>query len=149
MSALLKSKKASRTFCSKSSLIPAGCPVVGATTAAPPVTVTRAVAVAVPPGPFAVATYVVDSVGVTGVEPSTATLPTLGSMLTSVALVDDHVRLTLAPGLTVEGDAFNVIVGCPVGAGWSGPAAPKRHAFCSRQRWRQLRPRITIEASLH
>jgi hypothetical protein len=65
---------------------------------------------------------VVDSVGVTGVEPSTATLPTLGSMLTSVALVDDHVRLTLAPGFTVVGDAFNVIVGCPVGAGivWAG-----------------------------
>jgi hypothetical protein len=66
--------------------------------------------------------YVVDSVGVTGVEPSTATLPTLGSMLTSVALVDDHVRFTLAPGFTVVGDAVNVIVGCALGAGivWAG-----------------------------
>jgi hypothetical protein len=66
--------------------------------------------------------YVVDSVGVTGVEPSTATLPTLGSMLKSVAFVDDHVRFTLAPGFTVVGDAVSVTVGCAVGAGvaWAG-----------------------------
>jgi hypothetical protein len=60
---------------------------------------------------------VVDSVGVTGVEPSGATLPTPGSMLTSVAFADVHVSVTVAPGLTVEGVAFSVTVGCTAGAG--------------------------------
>ena len=37
-------------------------------------------------------------------------------MLTSVASVEVHVSVTVAPGFTVVGDALNVTVGCVDGA---------------------------------
>jgi hypothetical protein len=80
--------------------------------------VTRVVAVAVPPGPVAVMVKVVELVGFTGVEPCTATLPTLGSMSASVASVEVHERVVESPLLIVEGDAESVTVGCAAaGAG--------------------------------
>src|ERR1700678_2877225 len=113
---LLKSKNASFTFCSNNSLMLALL-VVGVTTGAAAPTVTRAVAVPLPPGPVAVIVYVVESVGFTGVEPCTATLPTPGSISASVASVEVHERVVESPLLMVEGDAESVTVGCAAGAG--------------------------------
>jgi hypothetical protein len=60
----------------------------------------------------------VEVVGTTGVEPCGATLPILGSMSRSVALVDDHASVTVWPEFTDVGEAFSVTVGCAViGAG--------------------------------
>src|SRR5579863_1383914 len=81
-------------------------------------TSTRALAVAVPPGPAAVIVYVVDCDGVTGVEPSGATLPTPGCKSRSVAFVEDHESVADAPeAIGLEG-ALRVTVGLVgVGAG--------------------------------
>src|SRR6204780_2512407 len=115
ISDLLKSKYASFTFCSNSSLklwFADG----GASTGAAP-TVTRASAVAVPPGPVAVMVKVVDCVGLDGVEPCAVTFPTPGSISRSVAFVDAQLRVTVSPLFTELGEAFSVTVGCPVGCG--------------------------------
>src|SRR5437588_11388605 len=56
-------------------------------------TVTRAVAVCVPPSPFALNVYVVESVGLTCLEPLAWTVPTPWSMLTSVVFVVCQVRV--------------------------------------------------------
>src|ERR1700735_1396007 len=115
ISDLLKSKYASFTFCSNSSLkllFPFGGPSPGA---AP--TVTRASAVAVPPGPVAVMVKVVDSVGFTGVVPCATTLPTPGSISRSVALVDVQVSVTVSPLFIDVGEAFSVTVGCGADSG--------------------------------
>src|ERR1700730_326199 len=110
MSALLKSKNASFTFCSNNSFTP-GCPL-GCSTTAADVTVTRTFAFAVPPGPVAVITYVVELAGCTGVLPSGATLPTSGWISRSVAFVDVQESVTVSPAFTVVGDALSVTVGC-------------------------------------
>src|ERR1700723_895060 len=86
--------------------------VVGVTTGAAAPTVTRAVAVPLPPGPVAVIVYVVESVGFTGVEPCSATLPTPGSISASVASVDVQLSVTVSPLLTDVGEAFSETVGC-------------------------------------
>ena len=74
-------------------------------------TVTRALAVALPPSPVAVIVYVVDVPGLTDVEPCGATLPTAGSIVRSVALVEDHDKFAVCPEVTVAGLAFSVTVG--------------------------------------
>src|ERR1700733_2209001 len=109
ISDLLKSKYASFTFCSNSSL-KFRFPVDGVSTGAAP-TVTRASAVAVPPGPVAVIVKVVDCVGFTGVVPCATTLPTPGSISRSVALVEVQLSVTVSPLLTEVGEAFSVTVG--------------------------------------
>jgi len=58
------------------------------------VTVTRAVAVTLPPGPLAVRVYVVESLGVTDCDPDACTVPTLGAMLSSVALSELQLKVT-------------------------------------------------------
>ncbi|MGC1684126.1 MAG: hypothetical protein WA734_00755, partial [Candidatus Acidiferrales bacterium] len=73
-------------------------------------------AVALPPGPLAVTWYEVETLGVTGVEPSGATRPTSGAIDKSVAFVEDHDSVTVSPGFTLVGDALIVTVGC-AGAG--------------------------------
>src|SRR5271154_5477884 len=114
---LLKSKNASLTFCSNNSLM-LELFEVGVVTGVPAPIVTRAVAVALPPGPVAVIVYVVDSVGFTGVEPCNATLPTPGSISASVASVDVQLSVTVSPLFTDVGDALSETVGCAdVGAG--------------------------------
>src|SRR5947209_8656142 len=75
-------------------------------------TVTRAVAVCVPPSPFAVNVYVVESDGLTCCEPFGCTAPTPLSMLTSVAFVVCHVSVVDCPLLTVSGLALKDAVGC-------------------------------------
>src|SRR5277367_170846 len=114
---LLKSKNASFTFCSNNSLMLALL-VVGVIAGAAAPTVTRAVAVPLPPGPVAVIVYVVDSVGFTGVDPCNATFPTPGSISASVASVEVQLSVTVSPLFTEAGEAFSVTVGCAeVGAG--------------------------------
>jgi hypothetical protein len=61
--------------------------------------------------------YVVDVVGFTGVDPCGETFPTPGSIVRSVAFVDDHESDTGCPALTSSGEALIVTVGCGVGAG--------------------------------
>jgi len=60
-------------------------------------TVTRAVEFAEPPGPLAVIVYVVESAGVTFVEPSAVTVPTSGAMVSCVALVEVQLRVESRP----------------------------------------------------
>src|SRR5580704_10274928 len=100
-------------FCSNNSLMFGDADGWAASRGAP--TSTRALAVAVPPAPLAVIVYVVDWVGVTGVEPSGATFPTPGPMSRSVAFVDDHSDVAVCPGVTARGEAFSVTVGCAAG----------------------------------
>src|SRR5271155_2193845 len=83
------------------------------------VTVTRAVACCVPPAPFAVKVYVVESDGVTDCEPLACTAPT-PSMLTSVALLVCHVRVVDCPCRTVFGFAVSEAVGAAGGGGGGG-----------------------------
>src|ERR1700693_396709 len=78
-------------------------------------TSTRALAVAVAAAPVAVIVEVVDSVGVTGVEPSGATFPTPGPMSRSVAFVEDHRSVAVCPGFIDPGEAFRGTVGCAAG----------------------------------
>jgi hypothetical protein len=66
--------------------------------------------VAVPPGPVAVAVYVVVEVGVTFAEPVAPNVPT-PAMLTGVALVVVQLRTAVAPGATMLGCALKAIVG--------------------------------------
>jgi hypothetical protein len=96
---------------------------------APAPTVTRALAVAVPPKPVTVIVYVVDVVGFTGVEPVTATLPTPGSMSASVASVDCQLNFTVSPGFAVLGDALIETVGCGAVAGGGGCDLPTATVF--------------------
>src|ERR1700761_673662 len=125
----LKSKNASFTFCSKSSLmlwLPLLLlPVV--TGAAP--TVTRALAVALPPVPVTVIVYVVDVCGCTGVEPVTETFPTPGSMSASVASVDCQFSVTVSPAFAELGDALIETVGCGAVTGGGGAFLPTATVF--------------------
>jgi hypothetical protein len=63
---------------------------------------------------------VVESVGVTRVEPSAATLPTPGDRLSEVALVEDQVSVTDSPFWTAVEDACKVTVGRAGGATTGG-----------------------------
>jgi hypothetical protein len=92
--------------------------VVGVIVGVAAPTVTRAVAVPLPPGPVAVIVNVVDSVGFTGVDPCSATFPTPGSISASVASVEVQLSVTVSPLFTEVGEALSVTVGCAeVGAG--------------------------------
>src|SRR5580700_1585332 len=99
-------------FCAKRSLT-LGAALVGGGAAAVvgAFTVTRALDVALPPGPEAVIVYVVDVVGFTGVDPCGETFPTPGSIDKSTALVDDHESVTVPPEFTDSGEALIVTVG--------------------------------------
>lgn len=67
---------------------------VGGVLEVPPVdTATTAELVAVPPLPVAVATYVVELVGVMVMEPDGPCIPIPGWMFTESALLDDHVSV--------------------------------------------------------
>jgi hypothetical protein len=74
-------------------------------------TVTRAVELAEPPGPLAVMVYVVESDGVTFVEPSAVTVPTSGAMVSCVALVEVQLSVEESPLLMEVGSAESVTVG--------------------------------------
>jgi len=63
------------------------------------------VAVTLPAGPTAVSVYVVVAVGVTCVDPETATLPIPGAIETLVAPCTIHVRVELWPGWMLFGEA--------------------------------------------
>jgi hypothetical protein len=67
-----------------------------------------------------VTVYVVDSDGVTLVEPSGATAPTSGEIVSCVALVEDQLKVAASPLLMVEGLACNVTVGRAAGGGGVG-----------------------------
>src|ERR1019366_4141844 len=77
----------------------------------PLVTVTVAVPVIVPPGPFAVSVYVVVSVGCTVVDPDTGCDPTPLSIEIVVALDDVQVSVDDCPSVIVVGNAEKVAVG--------------------------------------
>src|SRR6478609_9308282 len=81
-------------------------------------TVTRAVALCVPPAPLAVSVYVVDSAGVTCCVPLGCTAP-IPSMPTSVALLVCQVSVVDCPLSIVSGLALNEAVGA-AGAGGGG-----------------------------
>ena len=74
-------------------------------------TVTRAVAFAEPPGPLAVIVYVVESEGVTLVEPSALTVPTSGAMVSCVAFVEVQLSVEESPLLMEPGSAESETVG--------------------------------------
>lgn len=86
--------------------------------ACPPITVTIACAVTVPPGPFTVRVYVVVVEGCTVMLPPDTgwTAPIPLSMLADVAFVVDQVRVAVCPWLMLLGDAVRLAVGgdCPV-----------------------------------
>src|SRR5262249_49942647 len=82
-------------------------------------TVTRTVASAEPPGPLAVIVYVVESPGVTFVEPSGATAPTSGEIESCVAFVEDQLSVVASPLFSDVGFACSVTVG-RAGAGGGG-----------------------------
>src|SRR5579871_2222627 len=100
-----------RTFCTNKSSSD-GLRVGGTLVVGPCgfVTVTRAVADSVPPGPVAVKRYVVDCVGRTCCVPDTATLPNV-SMVTEVAPVVDHSSVDACPRSIDGGFADNRAVG--------------------------------------
>src|ERR1700689_3040151 len=123
MSDLLKSKKASFTLAWNSWSRPALAAGPGASSG-PPLTVILAEADAGPPGPLAGMVEVVDCVGVTGTDPSVATLPIPGAKLKSVASVDVQLSVTLSPGLIWTVDAFKVTLGC--GAEGGAASSPCR-----------------------
>jgi hypothetical protein len=105
-------------------------------------TVTRTLDSAEPPGPLAVRLYVVDSAGVTLVEPSGATLPTPGERFKSVAFVEVQFRVTFVPLCTNVEEALMVTVGAAgggaAGTGTAGDcgAAFLPHAPANRKRAR-------------
>src|SRR5215813_15561410 len=72
---------------------------------------TRTLASAEPPGPLAVIVYVVDSPGVTFVEPSGETAPTSGAIVSCVAFVEDQLKVVASPLFTEVGFACKVTVG--------------------------------------
>ena len=74
------------------------------------VTLTTVEDVVVPPGPAAVAVYVVVAVGVTFTEPLAGNEPR-PLMLTELAFFAFQLSIVDVPLVTVPGDAFNVIVG--------------------------------------
>jgi hypothetical protein len=74
------------------------------------VTLTTAEDMLVPPGPAAVAVYVVVVVGVTFTEPLAGNEPR-PLMVTELAFFAFQLSTVDVPLVTVEGDAFNVIVG--------------------------------------
>src|SRR5436309_10710785 len=83
-------------------------------------TVIRAVSVAVPPGPVAVAWYVTDDAGFTERFPVAPTSPNPGSMRTFAAFLASHVNVVFWPRLIVVGFARNVIAGAGGGGGAVG-----------------------------
>ena len=91
----------------------------------------RAVSVAVPPGPIAVAWYVTEDCGLTARLPVAITSPRPGSIRTFVAFRASHVNVVFWPRLIVVGAARNVIAGAGgggvgatgVGGGGVGAAA--------------------------
>ena len=90
------------------------------TTAGAALTVTPALAVAVPPRPVAVMVYVVVLLGVTTVEPWVVTEPTPGAIASSVALRELQVSVDEFPVVMELGLAESVTVG----AGGGGPVEP-------------------------
>src|SRR5215469_8076411 len=95
-------------FCENNCALPSVVAPVGGAAAC--VTVTRAVASVVPLSFFATRRYVVDSVGVTRVEPLGSTLP-IPSMLISLAKSVFQVRVEASPALIVLGFVVNMAVG--------------------------------------
>jgi hypothetical protein len=83
------------------------CTVGGVPDVLGAVTATAADTVAVPPLPVAVATYVVEFVGLTDFEPDGPCKPTPGSMSTDVALLDDQVRVEDCPPCIFDGEALS------------------------------------------
>ena len=75
-----------------------------------------------PPGPVAVAVYVVDWLGVTVEVPCAATLPSSGVTLTEVAFVADQRKFTDWPWLIFVREASSVTVGCAGGIAAGGAA---------------------------
>src|SRR5258705_13704028 len=89
----------------------------GSTGGAGVLTVTRAVEVAEPPGPLAVMVYVVESSGVTLVEPSALTVPTSGAMGSCVGLGEVQLNVDASPLLTEVGSPESGT------GGWAGAGA--------------------------
>src|SRR5215475_13264137 len=96
-------------------------PAAGVGGGAGAATVTRTLASADPPGPLAVIVYVDESLGVTFVEPSGATGPTSGEIVSCVAFVDDQLKVVASPLFREVGFACSVTVGrAGAGAGAGG-----------------------------
>src|SRR5215469_3320622 len=74
-------------------------------------TVTRVEAVVEPPGPLALIEYVVELVGARTVEPCAGTEPTVGEMLSWVALVELQIKVVELPMTMVDGFACSETVG--------------------------------------
>ncbi len=85
------------------------------------VTVTRASATAVPPGPFALALYVTEADGLIFRLPADSTVPMPLSIVTLVAFEDFQDRFVDWPFSIADGDALSDIVG--EGAAGSGAGA--------------------------
>jgi hypothetical protein len=92
-----------------------------------PVTPTDVLALAVPPGPVAVAWYVVDCAGATLICPLSATCPMPLSISTLVACCDCQLKVAVPPAATSDGVADIVTCGaCSAGGGFDAapPAQP-------------------------
>src|SRR5437867_3621234 len=81
-------------------------------------TVTRAMSLALPPGPVAVAWYVTEDAGFTERLPVNGTSPTAGVIVTFAAFRASHCKVVEPPRSIVAGCARNVIVGA--GGGGAG-----------------------------
>jgi len=90
--------------------------------------VRRAVSCTLPPGPFAVRTYVVDVAGDTDCEPLTATEP-IPTIDTPVAFVVPHVRVADCPAAIADGLTVMLAVGAGAGAGVGGGGGGGGAAF--------------------
>jgi hypothetical protein len=106
-------------------------------------TVILTLASAEPPGPLAAMLYVVDSVGVTAVEPSGATLPTPGERFKSVAFVEVQLSVTAVPLCTNFEEALMVTVGAgDAGAGGTGTAGACDGVFLAHAPAKRKRERV-------
>ena len=96
----------------------------GRLTPAGAVTVTLVSATALPPGPVALAMYVVDAEGLTVRLPDASTVPTPLSIVTPVALEEFQESVVDWPLSMAAGDALREMVGAgEVGAGAGGAGA--------------------------
>src|SRR6267142_6076809 len=141
ISALSKSKYASRTSLKKSSssVGPAG----GGGGGGGAFTETVAVALAEPPGPVAVMVYVVESEGVTLVEPWAVTSPTSGAIESCVASVEFQLRVADSPLLMELGLACSVTVGRAAAGGGGGGGGGGATFFLAQPKAKTAAARVT------
>ena len=109
-------------------------------------TVTTVEALAEPPGPLALIVYVVELVGWSTVEPCRGTEPTVGEMLSWVALVELQVKVVELPSTIVDGVAWRETVGRGGGDAAPPPQAISPTTRKARKRAKQAAETDTVGA---